>query len=173
MRGTSAGWACILLSAALVREADGPELRDAERKAPKEPAYASERPLYGLLVFGPKAQARVWMVLDRSKPDAGPYDILYVDLDADGDLTEPGERLVGQVGGDEARFRLPGLKDPATGIAHTDFTARASGGSDPTVMVGLMWRGVRIVRVDLPEGSRYRSLATDIDVELVKSVEQR
>jgi hypothetical protein len=100
MRGTSAGWACILLSAALVRAADSPELRDIERKAPKEPAYASERPLYGLLVFGPKAQARLWMVLDRSKPDAGPYDIL-------------------------------------------------------------------------PEGSRYRSLATDIEVELVKSVEER
>src|SRR3954454_20492029 len=122
MRGTSAGWACILLSAALVRAADSPDLREVERKAPKEPAYVSGRPLYGLMVFGPKAQARVWMVLDRSEPDAGPYDILYVDLDADGDLTEPGERLVGQVQGEEARFRLPGLKDPATGIAHTDFT---------------------------------------------------
>jgi hypothetical protein len=37
MRGASAGWACILLSAALVRAADSPELRDVERKAPKEP----------------------------------------------------------------------------------------------------------------------------------------
>src|SRR5690242_20240575 len=110
MRGTSAGWACILLSAAMVRAADGPDLRDVERTAPKEPAYACRHPLYGLLAFGPTAQARVWMVLDRSKPNAGPYDILYVDLDADGDLTGPGERLVGQVSGEEARFRLPGLK---------------------------------------------------------------
>jgi hypothetical protein len=33
--------------------------------------------------------------------------------------------------------------------------------------------GKAIVRVDLPEGSRYRSLATDIEVELVNSVEKR
>src|SRR5262245_43879783 len=97
MRATCAGWACVLLSAALVQASDNPDLRGVQRKAPKETDYTSGRPLYGLLVFGPKAQACVWMVLDRSKPDAGPYDILYIDLDADGDLTEPGERLVGQV----------------------------------------------------------------------------
>jgi len=151
MRGTFAGWACILLSASLAGAADSPDLRGVVRTAPKEPAYACRQPLYGLLVFGPKAQARVWMVLDRSKPDAGPYDILYVDLDADGDLTEPGERLVGQVSGEEARFRLSALKDPATGIAHTNFTATATGPSDPTVMVSLTWRGERKMGGGYPE----------------------
>src|SRR5437660_1658389 len=50
----------------------------------KEPAYQSE-PRYALVVFGLKAETRVWMVLDGS--------ILYVDLNANGDLTEPDKRL--------------------------------------------------------------------------------
>ena len=81
--------------------ADSPDLKEVDRRAPKEPAYTSKRPLYGLLVFGPEAKPRVWMVLDRSKPDAGPYDVLYVDLDADGDLTEPGS--AGRPGGRRKR----------------------------------------------------------------------
>jgi hypothetical protein len=143
MRGSWAGPACLLLIAVLCRAAGGPGLTDIDRRPPKEPSYTSRRPLYGLLVLGPRAQARVWMVLDRSRPDAGPYDVLYADLNANGDLTEPAERFVGQVDGNGARFRLPDLDDKATGAVHTNFTARSSGGPDPTVMVSLKWRGGR------------------------------
>jgi hypothetical protein len=141
MRVSWAGPACVLLTAVLGRTADSRDLKDIDRRAPKEPSYTSKRPLYGLLVFGPKAQVRVWMILDHSKPDAESYDVLYADLDANGDLTKPAERFVGQVVGNNVRFRLPDLKDPAIGAVHTNFTARVSGGSDPTVMVSLTWRG--------------------------------
>jgi hypothetical protein len=50
----------------------------------KEPKYQSE-PRYALLVFGPKRDQRVWMVLDGKT--------LYVDRKGNGDLTEPGKRL--------------------------------------------------------------------------------
>jgi hypothetical protein len=50
----------------------------------KEPAYHS-RPQYCLLLFGREAQTRIWLVLDG--------DILYVDKNANGDLTEPGKRF--------------------------------------------------------------------------------
>jgi hypothetical protein len=143
MRGSSAGAACVLLTAVLGRAADAPDLTQIDRRAPKEPSYTSSRPLYGLLVCGPKAQGRVWMVLDRSKPDAEAYDVLYADLNANGDLTERGERFVGEVEGNSARFRLPDLKDPASDSVHTNFTARVSGGSDPTVMLSVAWRGQR------------------------------
>src|SRR6478672_4587729 len=73
--------------------ADLPDLAKIDRSIRKEPKYTAKRPLYGLAVFGPKAEARVWMVLDKSKPDAEDYDVLHVDLNADGDLTGPGERL--------------------------------------------------------------------------------
>jgi hypothetical protein len=50
----------------------------------KEPKYRKE-PRYALLVFGPKREQRVWMVLDGTT--------LYVDRNANGDLTEPDKRL--------------------------------------------------------------------------------
>jgi hypothetical protein len=143
MRSAWAGLACVLLAAALGRPSDIPGLPDIDRRIPKEPGYSARRPLYGALVFGPAAQKPIWMVLDQSKPESGIYDLLYVDLDADGDLTRPSERLVGQVEGETVRFRLPNLKDPATGAVHTQFTARASGAPVPTIMVSLMWRGRR------------------------------
>src|SRR5262249_14552373 len=50
----------------------------------KEPALASP-PRYCLLAFGLEAKARVWVVV------AG--DAVYVDCNANGDLTEPGEKF--------------------------------------------------------------------------------
>src|SRR5437764_562133 len=64
------------------------ELATVDRSVHKEPVYQSKKPRYCLLVFGPQAQTRVWMVLDG--------DTLYLDRNGDGDLTEPGERVVSQ-----------------------------------------------------------------------------
>ncbi len=50
----------------------------------KEPAYETQ-PKYGLLVFGPEAATRVWLVHDGAT--------LYADLNGDGDLTDPAERF--------------------------------------------------------------------------------
>lgn len=57
-----------------------------DRSPPKkEPPYQSKEPGYCLLVFGPKAKDRVWMVLDGKT--------LYVDRDGDGDLADQGKKL--------------------------------------------------------------------------------
>src|SRR5262245_58670936 len=64
----------------------GVDLIKIDRTIAKEPAYQSKSPSYGLLVFGPQAKSRAWVVLDG--------DILYVDRNCNGDLTEAGERLV-------------------------------------------------------------------------------
>jgi hypothetical protein len=61
------------------------DLSKIERTLRKEPAYQSKSPRYGLLVFGPKAEQRVWLVLD--------HDALYVDVNGNGDLTEAGKRV--------------------------------------------------------------------------------
>jgi hypothetical protein len=60
------------------------DLSKIDRTIAKEPAYKN-KPLYGLLVFGPEARARAWVVLDG--------DVLYVDQKGDGDLTAPGVRF--------------------------------------------------------------------------------
>jgi len=59
------------------------------------PAFTSSTPRFGLFLFGPESDVRVWAVLDQSQADADDYDVLYLDLDSDGDLTEPRERFLG------------------------------------------------------------------------------
>jgi hypothetical protein len=61
----------------------GADLTKIDRKIAKEPAYQN-KPKYCLIVFGPEAKFRVWLVRDG--------DVLYVDKNGNGDLTEDGER---------------------------------------------------------------------------------
>src|SRR5262245_53303795 len=97
-----------------------PDLAKLVRAPRKEPAYLSKRPLYGLAAFGAKAEKAVWLVLDKSKPEGGRYDVLYIDLNGDGDLTSAGERVTP---GKDGRFRLDEFTDP-TGVEHKEFTLR-------------------------------------------------
>jgi hypothetical protein len=64
-----------------------PDLSKVERRLVKEPAY-QEKPGYLLLVLGPEANHKVWLVLDGKT--------LYVDRDATGDLNRPGCRVTGE-----------------------------------------------------------------------------
>ena len=80
MRWSLTGWS-LLLFAALAPAAD---LLGVDRSLTREPTY-TKQPKYGLLVFGPQAKQRVWLVLDG--------DTLYVDKNGNGDLTEPGEHM--------------------------------------------------------------------------------
>src|SRR5262245_50021257 len=75
----------ILIPCAAVAWAD--DAVKIDRSIIKEPAYQSKSPKYCLLVFGPEAKTRVWLVID---PDAR---LLYVDRNGNGDLTEKGERV--------------------------------------------------------------------------------
>lgn len=71
------------LSAALLALAAPPAV---DRSIGKEPTYQSAAPTYCLLTFGPDAKDRVWLVRDG--------DALFVDRNGNGDLTDPGERVV-------------------------------------------------------------------------------
>ncbi len=61
------------------------DLAKIDRPAIKLPELRSGAAQYCLLVFGPDAAKRVWLVRDG--------DLLYVDRNGNGDLTEPGERV--------------------------------------------------------------------------------
>jgi hypothetical protein len=74
---------CTVLGASAV-SAQAIDLSKIERTIRKEPVYKG-KPKYWLLVFGPKAKTRVWLVLDG--------DVLYVDRNGDGDLTGAGKRI--------------------------------------------------------------------------------
>ena len=78
--------ACLLFST----KAWAADLTRIERSVAKEPRYKTGTPEYCLLVFGPEAKTRVWLVRDG--------DTLYVDRNGNGDLTEPGERVAADAG---------------------------------------------------------------------------
>jgi hypothetical protein len=77
--------AAVMIFVACAGTARAANLSKIDRSIRKEPAYQSKSPKYCLLVFGPEAAARVWLVLDG--------DTLYVDRNGNGDLTEDGERI--------------------------------------------------------------------------------
>jgi len=60
------------------------DLSTVDKSIGKEPSYQN-KPAYALLVFGPEAKTRVWLAQDGEK--------IYVDRNANGDLTEPGEKI--------------------------------------------------------------------------------
>ncbi len=70
-------------------DAHATDLGKIDRTIKKEPGYKG-KPSYCLLVFGPEAKQRVWLVRDG--------DILYVDRNGNGDLTDEGERIQGKRG---------------------------------------------------------------------------
>jgi hypothetical protein len=83
MRTTSLISLTALLALAGV-SAQAADLTKIDRSISKEPAYQG-KPRYCLLVFGPEANTRVWVVVDG--------DALYVDRNGNGNLAEPGERV--------------------------------------------------------------------------------
>jgi hypothetical protein len=76
------GLLSLLTLLSLAGPAGAADLGKVDRTLKKEPAYKGQ-PKYCLLVFGPEARARVWLVLDGTT--------LYVDKNGNGDLTDPGE----------------------------------------------------------------------------------
>jgi hypothetical protein len=83
---TRLGWAIVCTGLLAGTTAAGDvDLTKIDRAIRKEPAYTSKAPKYGLLVFGPEAKARVWLVLDGNT--------LYVDRNQDGDLTGADEKV--------------------------------------------------------------------------------
>ncbi len=117
------------------------DLNKIDRLIEKEPTYNGKEPLYGLAVFGPQAKTRIWMVLDKSKADVDVYDVLYADLNGNGDLTEAAERFTAKdATSTTTRFSLPDFTDPVSGAKHTDFQFRVTRGSQQTFMLSIMWR---------------------------------
>jgi hypothetical protein len=106
----------LLVVGNLAGTACGAELTKIDRTIAREPAYKS-KPKYCLLVFGPEAKMRVWLVLDG--------DTLYADRNGNGDLTEERERFAaGPVtNGDKGRvWKVGDLVAPGGKVLYTALT---------------------------------------------------
>ena len=116
---------------------------EVPREIGKLPRFSSKKPLYGLFLFGPNGEGRVWCVLDQTDAASEVYDVLYLDLDADGDLSEAGERFAATEGGDETRqsfvigkYREPVRKD----VEHSKLVIAWTPAS---FRYSMLWRGKR------------------------------
>jgi hypothetical protein len=110
--------ACLALCPALAPAAD---LNKIERTIVKEPSYKG-KPTYCLLVFGPEAKTRIWLVADGN--------ILYVDRNASGDLTEEGKRVEGT-----PLYNRPGPEGRMIGISFGVEKLTKWDGKDTRLMV--------------------------------------
>ena len=117
----------ILLVAPETLPTAGPiDFANVPRTIAKQPKLVGEAE-YGLFVFGLKGETRVWAVLDQSRGH-GRYDVLYLDLNANGDLTDEGERFIPASGGsaEESTFKIGRFVQPGTPAesprTHTNFT---------------------------------------------------
>jgi hypothetical protein len=150
------------------------DLAKIERTIAREPAYRG-KPKYCLLMFGPEAKTRVWLVQDGAT--------LYVDRNGNGDLTEPGEKIAAEKreGADEGTysFEVGEIRDGARRhkemhvyvskidhLADQEECVKALLAKDPKA------RGYRVlVEVEMPDrkgaapGGRVqqRTSATDVD----------
>lgn len=122
----------LCLGAALIAQQDpraayvAVDYAKVERSIRVQPDYIAA-PLYAMFVFDLKGQHRVWCALDKSDTELAYYDVLYMDLDGDGDLTEVGERFTGKYDEKMARagmglsIRVGDVKVPGTDLVHTKF----------------------------------------------------
>jgi hypothetical protein len=114
------------------------DLTKIDRQIAKEPAYTAEQPLYGMAIIGSSGSLRIWMVLDKTSSESDRYDVVYVDLNGNGDLTEPSEKLDSV---NDDRFQLPDVTDPKTDETHTNFELSNRTGEPTTQMLSLRWNG--------------------------------
>ncbi len=94
------------------REIARVDLTKIDRTIAKEPDYKNQ-PKYCLLVFGPEAKTRVWLVLDGR--------VLHVDRNGNGNLTEDGERIPGDRSNPQlTEFLVGAVVTPEERARHTD-----------------------------------------------------
>ena len=138
------------------------DFNKVERKIQKLPQLLAPR--YGLFLFGFNGEKKVWAVVDKSSKHAKTHDLLYLDKNADGDLTQKGERFEGEVSkshwGTQAVFSIGEFTDPATNAVHTEFKITYT---PKSVRYRMLWRGKKVTMGSYgPTGDSYVNFAPSI-----------
>jgi len=134
MHASSTLLAAVLTTASVFAQTAGYtplDYQKLDRTIRVEPKYVAE-PRYALFVFDLAGKHRVWAVADKTSKDAAYYDVLYLDLNGDGDLTQPGERFVGKFdeklvpAGMGMTIRVGDIAVPGDDLVHTKFLVSTS-----------------------------------------------
>jgi hypothetical protein len=118
-----------------------------DRTAKKLPKLSDEA-LYGIYLFGNDGETRVLAVLDKSAPRLEAPDVLWLDKNANGDLTEPGERITGgepklqgiYAGG--RHFEIGAFRPPRGAAEHADWSLDWT--KEAGVRFKMKWRGEKV-----------------------------
>ncbi|HKS16339.1 MAG TPA: hypothetical protein VJU16_03450 [Planctomycetota bacterium] len=136
----------ILMAALLAQQAAPIDYSKIERKILREPTYVG-KPQYALFLLDEKGDFRVWAVLDRTTPEMTHPNVLYLDLNANGDITEKGERFVTSRDEESMKERgstisVPAIRVRGLDLMHEEFTV-TSYRRDTTVGIyfKLKWAG--------------------------------
>ncbi|MFL5327463.1 MAG: hypothetical protein ACJ8C4_01000 [Gemmataceae bacterium] len=151
----------------------GVDLTTIPRTIRKEPNYRGQ-PKYCLLVFGPEAKTRVWLVQDG--------DTLYVDLNGNGDLTEPGDKITAKKNQDpddrQVQFDIGKITDgerthvlsldtfDMSEFAKSDSDAKQFATAHPGARGIMIWAALQIpswTGDDLEGRVRHRAGYSDVD----------
>jgi hypothetical protein len=126
-----------------------------DRTIARLPELTSEA-RYGLFLFGQNGEKLVWAALDRT-PGAKTYDTLFLDRDADGDLTEKGERFAASAASKGSTFKIGDFVDPGTGATHSGFELTWM---PESVRFKMQWRGKQVTMGCYgPEGKTSQGFA--------------
>jgi hypothetical protein len=143
----------------------GSDLTKVDRLLKKEPVYQSKAPKYCLLVFGPEAKTRTWLVLDG--------DTLYIDRNGNGDLTEKGARVKGEIRANASKrvadFLAGEVLDTDGKTKHTNLSVRqltlANGKAGHTfVSATVAGKHTYSVAMDLLLGQQFAARPDDAPV---------
>jgi len=118
----------VALLACWALPAGAADLTKIDRTIAKEPAYKN-KPKYCLLLFGPEAKARCWLVVDG--------DVLYVDRKCDGDLTQPNARVTKHY----SEFKAVDITEPDGKTRHTRLLLEPCGINDDEWAIEIKLRG--------------------------------
>jgi hypothetical protein len=108
--------------------ARGAGLARIDCRIAREPAY-QHKPKYCLLLFGPQAKTRVWLVLDG--------DVLYVDRNGNGNLTEKGKQVAALKPAHV--FAAGNIMEPDRGSKHTGLLLKPE--KDGRMVISIMTDG--------------------------------
>ena len=128
------------------------DLTKIDRSVAKEPNY-SKAPRYCLLVFGMKAETRVWLVLDG--------DTLYVDRDGDGDLTEANEATK-NTGTAIPTFHIDTITSHSGAVYQNLWVSKSSSGF--SLSVAVPEKGTQVVGPGLAAKPKFGVTAKDAPI---------
>lgn len=121
------------------------------------PVFEHGEPLFTRLWLDPEGEFAPWVAFGKSGEESEVYDVMYLDLNDNGDLTEEGERFEARIQREMPYFAPGTITVPGSEVQHTGVNIRLYANHrmpsrPPNAYVYLSWRGETRMRGYAPLG---------------------